>query len=341
MAVSIRRNTFLDRQADRMERLFSKAEAPIRIQGGEVTRDQVRYHLSPLSSTSAEDIQSAAEAVAELMGPSRLSVLREAGGLALELQLQTKDNLRLLPLLNFVGDLEELQVVLGMQEEGVPFIVDFRSAGSRHLLIEGPEASGKSELLRTLLLGLTLLHPPSRVQVMAIDLGGRELAVLEALPHHLTELATEPGFALELVEWLERESERRVMMGVQRPDILMLVDDVQVGDAAFQEPFWRGVRAILQRSTRSGIHLVLAGRSLPEMLPEESHDRGRGILRAVSIGGSRANELSSAGEFNFRNLNGRKRVQVAWLSAGDLKVAVDMLHTGGLGSRLVRNVAQT
>ncbi|WP_140995573.1 FtsK/SpoIIIE domain-containing protein [Arthrobacter agilis] len=64
-----------------------------------------------------------------------------------------------------------------------------------HLLVAGTTGSGKSELLRTLVLGLALNQPPDNLTLLLIDYkGGAGLGVLTSLPHcvgSLSDLSSE------------------------------------------------------------------------------------------------------------------------------------------------------
>ncbi|WP_223252944.1 FtsK/SpoIIIE domain-containing protein [Arthrobacter sp. AFG7.2] len=71
---------------------------------------------------------------------------------------------------------------LGLGATG-PMILDLQTDGP-HLLVAGTTGSGKSELLRSLALALTLSHPPDRVNFLFIDFkGGAGLGPLAGLVH--------------------------------------------------------------------------------------------------------------------------------------------------------------
>ncbi|WP_427117434.1 FtsK/SpoIIIE domain-containing protein [Pseudarthrobacter scleromae] len=75
-----------------------------------------------------------------------------------------------------------LAVPLGMQAAG-PLVLDLQTDGP-HLLVAGTTGSGKSELLRTLVLALALTHPPDRINFLFVDFkGGAGLGPLAGLVH--------------------------------------------------------------------------------------------------------------------------------------------------------------
>jgi DNA segregation ATPase FtsK/SpoIIIE, S-DNA-T family len=80
-----------------------------------------------------------------------------------------------------------LQVPLGMVDK--PFEqrrdlmwADFSGAAGHGAVVGGPQ-SGKSMLLRTLIMSMALTHTPDEVQFYCLDLGGGTLATMNGLPH--------------------------------------------------------------------------------------------------------------------------------------------------------------
>jgi S-DNA-T family DNA segregation ATPase FtsK/SpoIIIE len=57
------------------------------------------------------------------------------------------------------------------------------SGAAGHAVVAGGPQSGKSTLLRSMLLSLALTHTPAEVQFFCIDFGGGTLASLDGLPH--------------------------------------------------------------------------------------------------------------------------------------------------------------
>ncbi|MBV9843522.1 MAG: type VII secretion protein EccCa [Kutzneria sp.] len=80
-----------------------------------------------------------------------------------------------------------LQVPIGLvdkpfEQRRDPFWADFSGAAGHGAVVGGPQ-SGKSMLLRTLVMSMALTHTPQEVQFYCLDLGGGTMAPLEGLPH--------------------------------------------------------------------------------------------------------------------------------------------------------------
>ncbi|EMY35678.1 FHA domain-containing protein [Arthrobacter crystallopoietes BAB-32] len=102
-----------------------------------------------------------------------------------------------------------IPAVIGADATG-PVTLDLASEGP-HLLIAGTTGSGKSELLKSLVLSLAYQHPPEKLNFLFIDFkGGSGLGSVSGLPHSaglLTDLtASQVGRALS---WLRAEVTRR------------------------------------------------------------------------------------------------------------------------------------
>jgi DNA segregation ATPase FtsK/SpoIIIE-like protein len=151
-----------------------------------------------------------------------------------------------------------LAVPLGVDENGNPVWLDLHCDQSHHLLIEGGDSASRSEALRAVAIGAALKTRPAKLQVLGIDVSGRELTVLETLPHAVAETAVDRASARASLLWLATDLEARMCEGRRWPDMLLVIDDL-VSLAC--DDSGRG-RAALTRLVRTGgawgIH-VLAG----------------------------------------------------------------------------------
>ncbi|MGW0787469.1 type VII secretion protein EccCa [Streptomyces sp. NPDC002911] len=89
--------------------------------------------------------------------------------------------------MQLAGRRSPLRVPLGLLDDPTgqwqgQWYLDLTVAGGHAAVIGGPE-SGKTTLLRTLVLSLALTHTPQEVGVYGLDLIGDELQVLAGLPH--------------------------------------------------------------------------------------------------------------------------------------------------------------
>ena len=112
---------------------------------------------------------------------------------------------------------EFLRVPLGMDDDGTPVILDLKESAQLgmgpHGLCVGATGSGKSELLRTLVLALMVTHPPERLNMVLVDFkGGATFAPFEGVPHVsgiITNLSDETSLISRVHESLAGEIRRR------------------------------------------------------------------------------------------------------------------------------------
>ncbi|MFC0431126.1 type VII secretion protein EccCb [Kutzneria buriramensis] len=186
-----------------------------------------------------------------------------------------------------------LQVPLGLVDKPFEqrrdlFWADFSGAAGHAAVVGGPQ-SGKSMLLRTLIMSLSLTHTPRDVQFYALDLGGGSLAALEALPH-VGGVASrlEPDKAHRIVaelanlvadrERLFRENLIDGMVDFRRRhgdrafsehpygDVFLIID----GWLNFRQEFEaleQTVMTLLARGLQYGVHVVVTANRWAEIRP--------------------------------------------------------------------------
>jgi S-DNA-T family DNA segregation ATPase FtsK/SpoIIIE len=110
-----------------------------------------------------------------------------------------------------------LRVPLGCDDAGAPVELDIKESAQGgmgpHGLVIGATGSGKSELLRTLVLGLAMTHSPEQLNFVLVDFkGGATFLGLERLPHVsavITNLADELPLVDRMRDALDGELVRR------------------------------------------------------------------------------------------------------------------------------------
>ncbi|HTI15356.1 MAG TPA: type VII secretion protein EccCa [Dictyobacter sp.] len=207
-----------------------------------------------------------------------------------------------------------LRVPVGQREKSKALIVDLKEASEKgdgpHGLVIGATGSGKSELLRTLVISQAIAHDPHTVNFVFVDFkGGASFADLANLPHvagMVTNLENEPSLIDRMRDSLQGELRRRQTMlreagnldNVQQyqakwrtnpkamkpmPHLLLIVDEF--AELLANRSDFLDLFITIGRVGRSlGIHLLLATQRLEEgrLKGLESYIRYRICLRTFS-----------------------------------------------------------
>jgi len=100
-----------------------------------------------------------------------------------------------------------LNLALGKDVMGNPICVDL--AGMPHMLVAGATGSGKSICLNTIINSLIFRNSPKSLRLILIDPKRVEFPVYGALPHLLTPVILNSRKAVNVLNWLVGEMERR------------------------------------------------------------------------------------------------------------------------------------
>ncbi|MFJ4044113.1 type VII secretion protein EccCa [Microbacterium sp. NPDC089987] len=102
---------------------------------------------------------------------------------------------------------DRLRVPIGQTEDGSPLILDIKESAQQgmgpHGLIIGATGSGKSEVLRTLVLALAMTHSPEQLNFVLVDFkGGATFAGMADMPH-VSAIITNLGEEISLVDRMQ------------------------------------------------------------------------------------------------------------------------------------------
>ncbi|MGC4746909.1 type VII secretion protein EccCa [Micromonospora sp. DT201] len=133
------------------------------------------------------------------------------------LGLSDPSNLDLATLWRPRSERDFLRVPIGVDTVGRPVMLDLKEAAQLgmgpHGLCVGATGSGKSELLRTLVLALAASHPPEQLAMVLVDYkGGATFAPFTELPHVsglITNLAADAALVDRMYTSLDGEVQRR------------------------------------------------------------------------------------------------------------------------------------
>lgn len=214
---------------------------------------------------------------------------------------------------NFCG---HLAVPIGRDKQGKPLVIDIKEAAlggmGPHGLCIGATGSGKSELLRTLVVSLAATHSPEQLNLVLVDFkGGATFLGLEDLPHTsavITNLAAESHLVERMHDAIAGEMHRRQEFlrtagnfsnvreyNAQRqpdqpaiPALFIILDEFS--ELLGQHPDFADLFVAVGRLGRSlQIHLLLASQRLEEgrLRGLESHLSYRIGLKTFSAAESR------------------------------------------------------
>ncbi|WP_128984517.1 type VII secretion protein EccCa [Streptomyces roseicoloratus] len=213
---------------------------------------------------------------------------------------------------------ERLRVPIAVGEDGLPVELDIKESAQGgmgpHGMLIGATGSGKSELLRTLVLGLALTHSSETLNFVLVDFkGGATFLGMDGLPHTsavITNLADElplvarmqdalHGELIRRQELLRRAGNYSSVLEYEKaraagtplaplPSLFVVVDEFSELLAAHRD--FMDLFVMIGRLGRSlGVHLLLASQRLEEgrMHQLESHLSYRIGLRTFSAMESR------------------------------------------------------
>ncbi len=219
------------------------------------------------------------------------------------------------------ADGDFLRVPFGLGPSGERIHLDLKEPAlggmGPHGLCVGATGSGKSEVLRTLVLSLAMLHPPERLSMVLVDYkGGATFAGLEPIPQcaaMISNLSDDTGLVDRLHDALFGEMKRRQhvladagnvpniteyhlrrsagdpLARAAMPNLLVVIDEF--GELLTAKPDFIELFLAIGRIGRSiGIHLLLASQRLEEgrLRGLESFLSYRIGLRTFNAGESRA-----------------------------------------------------
>ena len=150
--------------------------------------------------------------------------------------------------------------IIGINDEDLqPFYMDWENKAS-HLLVGGTYQSGRTSLLRTIVLGLSHKYSPDELHIVLFDASGRSLTDLEDLPHVIARVDGEDAFA-ENIAHLQHELElRRKGKKKNNPEILFVFDDYDLATDAMglNERILLELGKNIRQDSNLGFHFLIS-----------------------------------------------------------------------------------
>ena len=178
-----------------------------------------------------------------------------------------------------------LPLFLGLTSTDEKLVTDLASLP--HLLVGGATGQGKSNLLNSIICGLTRLLPPDELRLVLVDMKVVEFVQYMTLPHLAFPVITDTNKCLYVLNWLAAEMERRLKLftraacrniqayresGNTIPYIVVIIDEFADLMASHRKDFEPVVARLTAKARAAGIHLILATQNA-------DHDVLSGTLR--------------------------------------------------------------
>lgn len=321
------RRALLEQQADTIEMVLASQRVPGRVFAMTVAPRVIRFSLATALGTKVQRISGLAEEIALALGVPSARIVRVGGALQVEVPREEPGKVELEALCRAMPTPPPpCTAVLGVDEVGAPLLLRLPSPDVAHVLIAGTTGSGKTALLRSILVSLAMHNRTSALEVVLIDPKGHGLGVLAELPHRLGPLAQEVWDATDVLNRVVVEMERRDRRKVREPRIVVAIDEVAELAMLGGDRVIHLLTRLTQRGREAGIHVIastqkptaavvgsLAKANFPVRLvgsvgsPEEAKV-------ATGIAASGAEKLTGHGDFLLVSKGQTIRFQAAWIS---------------------------
>jgi hypothetical protein len=147
-------------------------------------------------------------------------------------------------LLEGAGELTPYSIVLGICEDGLPFLLDLTNPAPGALLLAADKLSGKTRLLKSILASATYLNSPDEAAFYLVAQFPEQYTDLEQTDHCQGLHAANDKTALgELIEELAQMVEERKHSGPYGPAIILAIDDLHtllqnIDEQTFTRLYW-------------------------------------------------------------------------------------------------------
>ena len=236
---------------------------------------------------------------------------------------------------------KQLPLFLGLTSTDEKLVVDLASLPN--LLVGGATGQGKSNLLNSIICGLTRLLSPDELRLVLVDTKMVEFTPYAALPHLAFQTITDGNKCVSVLRWLADEESRRLKAlafaecqniaeyrekGNAMPSIVVVIDEFADLMFSHGKEFETAVSQLFSYGRATGIHLVMATQradhnvltvSLRCCFPCRISFRTRNLSESnLILDSPDADVLCAPGDMLVRQKDGSLvRAQCAFLSAID------------------------
>ena len=169
-----------------------------------------------------------------------------------------------------------IPLVVGEENSGQPVVIDLATAP--HILISGSTGTGKSVCMNTFVASLLFRFSPDELKLVMIDPKVVEFDIYRKLPHLSTPVINDCGTAVEALQRIVGEIERRYTLLARNcaknirefngkagnqpkmPYLVVIIDELGdlMMDDARRDVVENSIVSIAQKGRAAGIHLIVA-----------------------------------------------------------------------------------
>lgn len=324
----------------------SRGQIQARVWDVKITPVCARFRITVGAGVREKAVTGLNAELAYNLGVPTVRIVREGGEYFVEVPREVKRALALTDLLRQITNVPPYTALLGVQTDSTPLLLRIDSPDVPHALLAGTTGSGKTALLRTLLLSLALYNRPGHLMLALIDPKGRGLAQLAPLRHIWRGygVAEDPADAATLLDELVGEMERRDRTRRSLPRIVVAIDEfADLLDA--NRAIGDQVQRLTQRGREAGIHVIVAtqrptatlvGSMLKANLPVRMIGKVVSPEEAKIAAGIKetgAELLQGRGDFLLVALGHTVRFQAAYALPRDVDGLVTLATTGVVDGR--------
>jgi hypothetical protein len=179
--------------------------------------------------------------------------------------------------LNSLGHVPSFSALIGLCEDGLPFLMDLSNPSPGSILISGQPGSGKTRLLTSFLTSAARLNDPRTVNFCMITPQLHEAEALKKYPHCLSITAPYERAASEMIIRMSAIAESRRSGREMGPAMILAIDDLAYFAGEYMD---HGVYVHLKWLLRNGPHSMIW--PVATLTSERLHSLDRGLLSAFS-----------------------------------------------------------
>jgi len=140
-----------------------------------------------------------------------------------------------------------------------PYLLNFMSPNTPHVLIASTTGGGKSNLLTGMIASLAALNDARKLSIMVLDPKGIDLHHLDGLPHLVGPVVRDADKCVSALQAVVKEMDKRKRTGKEPSHrIIVVIDEMaELMDIAGDEVSYQ-IKRIMQLGRGLGIHVIAA-----------------------------------------------------------------------------------